>query len=71
MIFRIENEKMPHEVYNFLLDSCFDACITTFDHKLLLHSEKECLSGCATSFKTNPYVYQTTQQFSGFSEKSA
>ena len=53
----IENEQMPHEVYNFLLDSCFDACISTFNHKLLLHSEKECLSSCATNFKQNPFVF--------------
>ena len=52
-----DTEKMPHEVYNFLLDKCFDACILTFNNKSLLNSERDCLSACATSFKSNPYVY--------------
>ena len=65
-----ENEKMPHEVYNFVMDRCFDACITSFNHKLLLNSEKECLEHCAYGFKANPLVYQSTHSYQGFSTQS-
>ena len=66
-----ENEKMPHEVYNFIVDRCSDACIEQFNNKSLLNSEKECLRACATSFKQNPYVYQTAHQYAGFSEMAS
>ena len=65
-----EHEKMPHEVYNFMLERCFDACISTFNHKTLLNSERECLGGCVQHFKTNPKVFQECHQFSGFTDRS-
>ena len=65
-----DEEKIPHEVYNFILDRCFDACVISFNHKSLLNSERECLTTCANNFKQNPNVYQKTQQFSGFADKS-
>ena len=62
---------MPHEVYNMLLDRCFDACVSTFNHKSLLNSEKTCLEQCATNFKAAPNLFQQNHQFAGFSEQTA
>ena len=63
---------MPHEIYSFVIERCFDACVgVNFAHKHLLNSEKECLGTCAGSFKQNPYVYQTMHQFQGFGDKGA
>ena len=66
----LEHEKMPHEVYNFILERCFDACISTFNHKTLINSERECLGSCVTTFKQNPKVFQECHQFAGFAERS-
>lgn len=49
---------MPHEVYNFVLERCFDACIVDLKHKSLGRAETECLNSCANNLKQNPVVYQ-------------
>ena len=49
---------MPHEMYNFIVDRCFDCCVGPFNHKHLLKSEKECVDKCAMHLKNLPLQYQ-------------
>ena len=57
-----EEQKMPHEMYNFIVDRCFDCCVGTFDHKHLIKGEKECIEKCVHNLKNLPLHYQDTQR---------
>ena len=61
-----EEQKMPHEMYNWIVDRCFDCCVGTFDHKHLIKGEKECIDKCVHNLKNLPLHYQDTQKLQGF-----
>jgi hypothetical protein len=49
---------MPHEIYNFILFRCFDACITNFANKMIDNTEKHCVEECTSNLKEAPFNYQ-------------
>ena len=52
-----EHMKMPHEMYNWIVFKCFDACIGTFRDKRLISTEMACLTECVESLKSNPQSF--------------
>ena len=45
---------MPHEVYTWMVDRCFDCYVGEFNHKNLLKSESECVDKCVMHIKNLP-----------------
>jgi len=37
--YEVKKEKMPHEIYNFIIFKCFDACVSNFNNKTLDNQE--------------------------------
>ncbi len=64
-----ESEIMPHEVYNFIIFKCFDACVANFNNKVLDTNEKTCVSECITNIRSAPESFQKAHSFAGFTEK--
>jgi hypothetical protein len=50
-------EKIPHEMYNFILFRCFDTCVTTFNNKTIDNTEKNCVEECVNNLKEAPLNY--------------
>jgi len=54
---------MPHELKNYIIERCFDACIGDFNDKNLLPNEVSCMENCANHLKTIPHAYQQSHSF--------
>ncbi len=37
--YEIKKQKMPHEIYNWIIFKCFDTCISNFENKTLDNNE--------------------------------
>lgn len=59
-------DQIPHELYNFIVFKCFDACIGNFENKTLDNQEHHCVEECVTNLKEPPHLYQKSQQYHGF-----
>lgn len=49
--------QMPHSLRTYIVESCFDSCIETFNHKKIMPEESNCIKSCTENLKNIPYSY--------------